>query len=301
MPRPAVSRDWEHPRPAESHDGHDARPATPMNHSDDHRFARPEPHHVPACDSAHHSPPHDDWYRPWYSHWYVHPYYRWMHSTVVFVDLPFVAYAWDTGWAPPPRYGWLWVSGYWVGGMWFPGYWAPIAPAPIWVGATYVYEPGWWMGPTYVEGYWRVADRHGWVWVPGQYVGDDYVWGHWEPVAPARAGYVWEAGFWDGEVYVEGFWREEYRAGYRWVSSAYDRGGIYHAGYWEPIDDQPGYVWIPGWFDGLKWVPGYWVRQADVDAADPEHWQPEPGWNEGWDSPQRPSEDAGPPLALPVE
>lgn len=87
-----------------------------------------------------------------------------------------------------------------------------------------------------------------------------------------------------------------------WVSSWFDEDSVYHAGYWEPLADKPGHVWVPGWFDGTTWALGYWVTDAEYGSADLEAWQPEPGWNDGWDADDEPTLDEVPdlPLAVPV-
>ena len=97
------------------------------------------------------------------------------------------------------------------------------------------------------------------------------------PTRPGPEGYVWEPGFYDGETYVDGFWRPQYRRGYAWVGSFYDDDGIFHGGYWMPAQDEAGYTWVPGWFDGNAWVEGYWVRDDEFQNADVENWQPEQG------------------------
>jgi hypothetical protein len=276
-------------------------------HSTDHRFARPNPYHVRAYAGAHHPPPPHYWYRPWYTHWYVHPYYRWTTATVAFVWFDYTVDAWADGWAPPPRPGWVWVPGHHEAGWWVPGHWAPVGPPPAVYGGGWVYVPGWWHGTSYVEGYWRAPTRTGsWAWVDGHYQADgDYVWGHWAPVGATPAGYSWEPGYWDGEEWVEGFWRPTLRSDYRWVSAWFDDDGVYHGGYWEPDEDRPGSVWIPGWFDGHEWIDGYWVPEDEYRAADPASYTPDPGWDDGWDAAKSvdhpaPYDTDEAPLALPV-
>jgi hypothetical protein len=121
------------------------------------------------------------------------------------------------------------------------------------------------------------------------------VWGHWAPADAAPDGYVWEPGFWDGDEWVEGFWRPAARVDQRWVSSAYDADGVYHAGYWQPIAQWPGFVWIPGWFDGETWIDGFWVEEGTYRASDPDAWAPDPD-AEAIDAPLE--DDA--PLAIPA-
>ena len=178
--------------------------------------------------------------------------------------------------------------------MWVPGSWRPVryvAPRP-----GYVWVPGWWMGSVYVDGYWRIQDRpastsstgevtNQWEWVEGYYLEDGtFVQGHWRPTGdPPQAGYTWEPGFWDGDQYVDGFWRPEMRSSYTWVSAFYDEEGVYQSGYWLPVDEQDGFVWVPGWFDGTEWIQGHWVRQAEYDSVDLEEWQPAEGYDDGWE------------------
>jgi hypothetical protein len=71
-------------------------------------------------------------------------------------------------------------------------------------------------------------------------------------------------------------------------------------GYWEPVEGRPGMIWVPGWFDGTRYIPGNWIPQAEYDAVDPAAWQPDPGWNEGWAEPEHAGDTEEPPLALPV-
>lgn len=243
------------------------------------------------------------WYRPYYTHWWVHPYWRWTHATVVVVGFGYAPAPWDVVWVPPVRAGWVWIPGHrTISGWWVPGHWAPAGSPPVAYGAQWVYVPGWWMGAVYVDGFWRRSARPGFVWVDGYYLDDgSYVRGWWAPEGGApRAGYVWEGGYWDGEYWVEGFWRPSSRPGYRWVSSWLDEEGVFHSGYWEPVEDNPGHVWIPGWFDGETWVEGYWVEEQTYRSVDPEKWEPEEGWDDRGDRPAQPSEDEAP-LALPVE
>jgi hypothetical protein len=166
-------------------------------------------------------------------------------------------------------------------GVWYPGYWQPRAVAPV----NYVYVPGWWDSDIYVEGYYRTQDRGSdWYWQDGYYLDDGvYVRGHWVPTSPPPQGYTWEAGFWDGESWVEGFWRPEYRSGFTWVSSYYDLEGVYHGGYWMPIQDVYGQSWIPGWFDGNEWVTGYWIDDSDLSGDAISSWAPDDGWDAGWE------------------
>lgn len=194
-----------------------------------------------------------------------------------------------------------------------PGHWRPLRSAP----AGYLWVPGWWEGQTYVEGYYRIGDRNDgdWAWVDGYYLDDGtFVRGYWQPTGPAPEGYSWEPGVWDGEGYVDGFWRPEYRSGFTWISAYYDADGLYNSGYWYPAAEQPGYVWIPGWFDGNTWVEGYWISQADYESSDVQSWQPEDGWDDGWDAEagwgdgeilrddlSQEVEPPGPALALPVQ
>lgn len=273
----------------------------------DHRYARPAPHHVRPAPGAP-QPPGPSWYRPYYTRWYVHPYYRWTVATYVVVSFTFAVAPWEVAWAPPPRAGWVWEPGYWSPlGFWVPGHWQPVGPPPAYYPtATYVYVPGWWQGGIYVEGYWRLATRNSWTWVDGYYLADGtYVPGHWEPSGKAPAGYVWEQGFFDGEAWHEGFWRPAQRVGYAWVNAYFDDTGVYRGGYWMPTETKPDSVWIPGWFDGNRWVEGYWVTEAEYKATDPNTWSPPEGWNDGRDpsaaAPAEPAADAEAPLALPVE
>ena len=225
------------------------------------------------------------WYRPYYAHWWCHPWYRSTWTTTVVVSFPFTTYAWVDTWVPPPRAGWVWVSGGYSTGYWSPGYWSPVAVAPF----GYVYVPGWWDSAVYIEGYYRSDARDGWEWIDGYYLGDGaWVPGHWRPLGPGPEGYVWEPGFFDGHQQVDGFWRPEFREDYRWVSSYFDDAGLFHTGYWEPLEDRPGSVWIPGWFDGNEWIEGQWVTEEAYRTTDPEAWRPEDGWD-GQGSPPAPA------------
>ena len=262
--------------------GSGIRPNTPPPHrSEDRRYNRPRTHHVRPHPHAHHAPPRSQAYRHYYTRWYCHPYYRYQYSTTVVVWFDFYVSPWDIAWVPPRRDGWVWVAGYWSYGNWHPGFWRPVGPPPR---AHYVYVPGWWDQDVYVEGYYRAESRPEWEWVEGYYLSEGtYVQGHWRPTRTAPEGYTWEPGFWDGESYVDGFWRPEFREGYRWISSYYDADGIFHSGFWEPLANEFGFTWIPGWFDGNSWVDGYWVRDGEFEAEDVQSWQPEEGWNDGWE------------------
>lgn len=319
--RPHTARPSHGARPAGGTRPYDTRRAahsTPPHRTDDHRYARPHHHHVHHHPHAHYYVPGYWWYRPYYTRWYCHPYYRYAYSTSVVVHFGFGVYAWSDAWAPPHRYGWAWVPGYWSWGYWHPGYWQP---APVVVVPTgYRYVPGWWEDDSYVEGHYRAEERDEWEWIDGYYLEDGtHVRGHWVPTEAGPEGYVWEAGFFDGETWVEGFWRPEFRKAYRWLDSYFDADGIYHAGYWEPLEDEPGYVWVPGWFDGNEWIDGYWVLQEEYEQTNLDTWVPEEGWDDGWEvgsgwgdgevevnrTPDGSGEDAvldeKAPLALPVQ
>jgi hypothetical protein len=224
------------------------------------------------------------------------------------VGFGFAVYPWRPIWVPPPRAGWYWIPGWWSMGIWWPGYWAPSSTTVIIYDTDYVYVPGYWSGTVYVDGFYRRAARDDgdWAWVDGHYL-DDGTWipGHWMPAGPPPDGYTWEPGFFDGEQWNGGFWRPEYRKAMLWISAWFDADGIFHAGYWEPAEPREGHVWVPGWFDGTAWVEGEWVSEADFAAADPAAWQPERGWDAGWDDAPAwqvdDSVEAGAPLAIPVD
>ncbi len=307
-PRPSRPRLGGHARGGtRDYHGHHHR-YTPPHRSHDHRYARPSWRHCRAYPRTAHRVPHRWFYRPWYTRWWVHPYYRWQYSTIVVVHFGFAVYPWDVAWVPPARSGWVWVPGYWSGPVWVPGHWAPVHRGPVVVRhRTYVYVPGYWQHDIYVEGYYRVDSRDDgdWEWVEGYYLEDGTaVPGHWVPAGPAPAGYTWEPGFFDGETWVGGFWRPEFRAGYYWVGAVFDEDGVYQAGYWMPVEEEDGEVWIPGWFDGEAWNEGYWVDEEEYYASDPENYEPEEGWDEGWDdedSVVSESDDDDVPLAIPVD
>lgn len=250
----------------------------------DHRYDHPSCGYAHEHDYDGHRPPEHYGYTPYYTRWWVHPYYRYEYSTSVIVVFGYDTDPWDDYWVPPSRSGFIWVYGYWAGNYWVPGYWMPNSPAPR---AGYVWVPGFWYQTSYVEGYYRPEVRQdaqqNWIWVDGYYLDDGtYVWGYWKPAFAGPQGYVWEPGFFDGENYVDGFWRPEFRVGYSWSGAFYDEGGVYHAGYWLPTHDRPGFVWVPGWFDGSAWQAGYWVSESEYANTDPNAWQAPAGWDGGW-------------------
>jgi hypothetical protein len=254
----------------------------PPHRSYDHRYARPYYRDVYNNPHAYQPAPRHVYYRPYYTRWWVHPWYRAQYSTTVVVSFDFNCYAWSAAWTPPRRDGYSWMPGMWVGSAWTPGYWAPRAVVPM----GYAYVPGYWSDQVYVEGFYRVEQRQDgdWYWVDGYYLEDGtYVRGHWMPAKAGPEGYTWEAGFWDGEVWVDGFWRPEYRPGFTWVSSFYGDDGVFHTGYWAPLQDEPGFVWIQGWFDGTQWIEGYWVAETEYENTDLSTWQPDAGWDAGWE------------------
>ena len=216
---------------------------------------------APRDPSAHH------YYDPWYSGWYVHPYYRNQHNTsAVWYDNS-MGDPWGRQWYPNERLGWAWVPGSFQYGFWQPGYWVPahhIAPRQ-----GYVWTNGFWQrNHVYVDGYWRAEERTDgdWQWVEGFYLEDgSYVPGHWRPTADGPEGYAWEPGFWKGDAYVDGFWRPTYRQSFTWQSAFYDEDGVFNAGFWLPLAADDGFTWVPGWFDGVSWVEGYWVNDLEFD------------------------------------
>lgn len=280
----------------------------PAHRRDNPRFARPQPDLVVPHPLAAAPPPRRQANRAHYVRWWVHPWYRWQHTTWVVVVWPWVAQPWRVSWRPPPRRGWIWVSGMTVHDHWCPGYWMPEA-TPAHVDTTrYTWVPGFWLDTVWVEGFWRATEREGFVWVDGEYAPDgSYLMGHWLPEEPWPSGMTWEAGFWDGTTWVSGFWRPQHRGGFAWVPARFGADGIRENGFWEPVEDVPGSVWVPGWFDGTGWVPGYWESVESPSVAPPEEWEPGEGvvpveelWagEVGVDSGEGGEEL---PLALPVE
>lgn len=236
-------------------------------------------------------------YRPYYTGWYAHPYYRHVYApprSRVVVSFGYATQPWSTSWAPPPRDGWVWVPGRRMpGGYWSPGYWRPRSTPP----SGYTYVPGYWAGDTYVEGYYRATVRNGWTWVPGGYVAPgQYAPGTWRPLQAVPDGFVWEPGFYDGAQYVDGFWRPAARSGHRWIPATWAADGTRVSGYWQPLEARPGFVWVPGWFDGSGWVEGYWESASDYRRGTA---RPPAAPEEGELAPE--VEGPEQPLALPVE
>jgi hypothetical protein len=63
-------------------------------------------------------------------------------------------------------------------------------------------------------------------------------------------------------------------------------------------------VWVPGWFDGNTWIDGYWVSEAEYDKADAKNYEPEKGWDAGWEGGSSAGENPPAdevPLAIPAE
>lgn len=299
----ATTRDY-HARPRTS-----VRPR-PNYQTRDRRYHRPNPRYVRSSRYARSRVPNRGFYRPYYTRWYQHPYYRHAYSTSVVVGFGFGCDPWLDTWAPPRRVGWRWMPGTWTAwGYWSPGFWAPQRSVRVPVG--YAFVPGWWDNNVYIEGYYRTQNRNGWAWNDGYYLDDGtYVRGHWRPQGNGPDGYDWEAGFWDGENWVEGFWRPQFRTGFTWVSAYYDDDSIFHAGYWMPVQQQPGSIWVPGWFDGNEWQQGYWENEQTYGAANVQEWTPEDGWNDGWEAGEgwgagevienRTPESPEQPIAMPV-
>jgi hypothetical protein len=160
---------------------------------------------------------------------------------------------------------------------------------------------------TDVEGFWRPERRldGDWVWVDGAYDAEGaYHPGYWEPAAPWPAGMTWEPGFFDGQQWVEGFFRPPSRAGFVWVEARIEpETGVRHNGHWLPLEQRPGHVWSPGWFDGRQWNEGSWVTSAALAAGVPSDWAPAPGAEPDGGA-RVPEPDLAPagelPLAVPV-
>ena len=279
----------------------------PAHRTLDHRYARPAHNRVHTSRYARHSLPRHNHYYGHYSHWYVHPWYRHHHSTTVVVGFAFPVHAWYYWWTPPARNGWVWAPGYWYFGCWNPGYWSPAYNPPV----GYLYVPGWWEAESvYVEGHYRVEERDGWEWADGYYLEDGtYIRGYWIPAGDGPDGYTWEPGFYDGEQWNDGFWRPEQRQDFAWLEGWFDEDAIFHNGYWTPLKANEGYTWIPGWFDGNEWAEGYWVDNKEVEEEDVEAWQPEEGFDAGWDEEAaaeasgegKPTFGEAIPLAMPVD
>ena len=85
------------------------------------------------------------------------------------------------------------------------------------------------------------------------------------------------------------------------IEAYYDEEGIVNTGYWYPVDELPAQIWIPGWFDGNEWIQGYWVDEAEYRGADIDAWEPEEGWDAGWEDAPPQDVEVPTPLALPVD
>ncbi len=185
---------------------------------------------------------------------------------------------------PPSRYNPYWynprpvsraVPWYYV---YYPPYYAPYYP---WHLRWYVhpYARYWWPvshwvwlgGPVYPWTIgWAAPVRPGWVWVSAVAVGTAAAVtannrrasepGHYEPAQEPPQEYVYVEGFWVGDGYVEGFYRLQSRGDdWLWVDGRYTEDRVYQWGYWMPRKAPPqGYRWEPGFFDGERWVEGYW-------------------------------------------
>src|SRR5690606_2904892 len=127
------------------------RPAThrPPHRSYDHRYARPDWHHVRAHPRAYAPPPSRTWYRPYYPRSGARPYHRCPYATPVVVAFVSRCVPLAPASSPPCRSGWTWLPGLWVGTLPTPGDWAPVTTAPI----GYVYVPGFPDGTVYVDGF----------------------------------------------------------------------------------------------------------------------------------------------------
>jgi hypothetical protein len=71
------------------------------------------------------------------------------------------------------------------------------------------------------------------------------------------------------------------RPGYAWVSGYYAYG-VWHPGWYRPVESRPGYAYEPGyWRDGV-YVDGYW-RPERVERQHwvPGHYTPVRGWVPG--------------------
>ena len=56
-------------------------------------------------------------------------------------------------------------------------------------------------------------------------------------------------------------------------------------------------------YDGNEWQRGYWVTESEYQAANPDEWEPEEGWDDGWEEDAGQPDDAvhaQVPLAIPV-
>ncbi|MFM2246638.1 MAG: hypothetical protein RL071_2712 [Pseudomonadota bacterium] len=247
----------------------------------DPRTARPNPVRRLPHPEASGPPPANYGYGPRYTMWWVYPWWRYTSPTTVIVVLPGVLYPWMIGWEGPPRDGYLWLEGHTMAGYWWPGSYQPTLSPPEFYGVPYVWVDGYWIGARYVEGFWRPERRldGDWVWVDGAYDAEGaYHPGTWEPAAPWPAGMTWEPGFFDGQQWVEGFFRPPSRAGFVWVEARVDpANGVRHNGHWLPLEQRPGHVWSPGWFDGRQWNEGTWVTSAALAAGVPSDWAPAPG------------------------
>lgn len=253
----------------------------------DPRTSRPNPVQRRPHPEAGAQAPQRRGYGPHYVRWWSHPYWRYQ-SCVTIVVLGGALYPWAVGWMGPPRDGYIWVEDQsWAG--WVPGSYAPATVAPEFGGVAYVWVDGFWVGETYIDGFWRPERRldGAWVWVDGAYdTAGVYHPGYWEPADAWPEGMTWEPGFFDGHQWVEGFWRPAARAGFLWVEARMDSAGVRQAGHWLSLESRPGSVWVPGWFDGHRWVEDGWAPIATVQAVDLGAFEPAAGVNAGADQPR---------------
>lgn len=115
--------------------------------------------------------------------------------------------------------------------------------------------------------------------------------------------YIWvDVVVLNGEVCAPGFWRLRTRSGYLWVNGYWD-GDRYIPGYWRPRQARgSSWVWAPGHWAGKYWIEGHW-RPARRSGYQWEigHWDRSGNWHDGHWRPvtQRPDREWVPGYWLP--
>lgn len=84
-----------------------------------------------------------------------------------------------------------------------------------------------------------------------------------------RTGWVWVDGYTTADgAYMPGYWAPATpRPGYDWVPGHWE-GDRYVEGYWREAY-RPGFTWVDGYYDRGQWIDGYWAPLAPPPPEPP--------------------------------
>jgi len=104
-----------------------------------------------------------------------------------------------------------------------------------------------------IPGFWRPRSRTGYQWIDAaQDEAGRWHTGYWVPINADKMA---------EQTHYPGYWGPSIRDGFVWLNRE-DRAGEYPDGSWEKMNsfqmDKSPLKWVPGHWNGRRWVDGYW-------------------------------------------